>query len=275
MSRERTQGRPEVPAPAAPPSSASAITPPARQASGAGAPRAGSGRRACPARPRTGSRPRPAGGRTSRRRSVTSPWPGLVIVMSAAAVVDGQDRRGVVVGAAAGCGCWRSAGRRTGPWPAPSAPNRTDSRGGHAVTSRPPGSGTRSGRPASRVEQRFGLGGQRVRDRRVGQRGQAPVAALDRHRVGPRLGGELAGEVDVPGLQVLGQREGDQQRRAAGGDVEQRRPVLGSGRNDTPVPGPTGSASAGTRRAGPSGRVLVLRRRAAEPPRREPGPRWP
>ena len=98
-------------------------------------------------------------------------------------------------------------------------------RGGHAVTSWPPASGARSGRAWSLV-QVSALAASRCGTGWSGSGGQAPVPALDGDRVGPRLGGELAGEVDVPGLQVLGQGEGDQQRRAAGSDGQQRRPVL-------------------------------------------------
>ena len=114
-SRERTQGRPEVPAPAAPPPSARAITPPARQDPGrrrgtvlggepvqlGRVPGHGLGQQAAERHVVLGDlAPAGVGDRDVRR-----------------AVVDGQDRRGVVVGAAAGCRCWRSAGRRTGPWP--------------------------------------------------------------------------------------------------------------------------------------------------------------
>ena len=80
--------------------------------------------------------------------SVTSPRPGLVIGDLGRAVVDGQDRRGVVVGAAADPGAagqpdvGLDLGRAVRAEP-------DFGGGGHAVTSRPPGSGTRSARSGS------------------------------------------------------------------------------------------------------------------------------
>ena len=155
--------------------------------------------------------------------SVTSPLAGVGEGDVGRAVVDGQDGRGVVVGGALDV---RAGGQPDvgldGGLAVGAEPDRY--RGGHAVTSWRSASG--QGQPGLVAGPGIGPGRQQVRDRLVWQGGQAPVPPLDGNGVGQRLGGELAGEVDVPGLQVLGQRQGDQQRRTPGRDGQQRRPVL-------------------------------------------------
>src|ERR1019366_3312789 len=56
----------------------------------------------------------------------------------------------------------------------------------------------------------------------AGEGRQAAVGALHLDRVLRGEGGQLAGEPHVPGLDPLGQREGDQQCRAGGHDRQQR-----------------------------------------------------
>ena len=86
----------------------------------------------------------------------------------------------------------------------------------------------------------------------------------------PTPGRELAGEVDVPGVQALGQGEGDERRPAV--------PMtnIGTGSGTARTPPRAGHRPAAHRcaagRGGPSRRVLVLRRRADGSPRGSPHP---
>ena len=145
--------------------------------------------------------------------SVTSPRPGLVIVMSAGPSWMVRIGAASCVGAAADAGAGGQPdvgldlGRAVRAEPdcaevavMPSPPAR------RAAAPGPPA-------PARRSSSASACGGQRVRDRHVRQRGQAPVPAFHRHRVRPRLGRELAGEVHVPGLDLLRQGEADQGAR--------------------------------------------------------------